>query len=164
VRTFVLSSIFVLMLATATAFTQNEPREPSNPNQQEQTRPDRPEKDTASMTDEAQPFIRGCLAGTEDNYILTEDTTGKQYRLHSDRDMTEHLNQLVEVRGIVKEDGDAMARADERADLPQADQPADETTTPEDNDAQSATPEDLDVTDIKTVAETCLSPTTPPQR
>ena len=45
--------------------------------------------------------FRGCLAGTDDNYVLRDEASGKLYRLHSDKDLDEHVGNIVEVRGNI---------------------------------------------------------------
>lgn len=47
-----------------------------------------------------QQTFRGCLTGTNDNYVLRADD-GTLYRLHSDKDINEHVNEMVEVKGRV---------------------------------------------------------------
>ena len=48
--------------------------------------------------------FRGCLAGTKDNYVLRDEASGKLYRLHSDKDLNEHVGDVVEVRGDIDND------------------------------------------------------------
>lgn len=82
-------------------------------------------------TDTNEPLFKGCVTGTKDNYVLT-DEKGDKYRLHSDKDINEHLNTMVEVRGTVKAEG------------------VDSQKT-----AASDNAKDLDVADIKTVSKGC---------
>ncbi len=82
-------------------------------------------------TDTNEPLFKGCLSGTKDNYVLT-DEKGDKYRLHSDKDINEHVNTMVEVRGTVKTEG------------------VDSQKT-----AASDNAKDLDVADIKTVSKGC---------
>jgi hypothetical protein len=42
----------------------------------------------------------GCLTGVKDNYVLRSDD-GSLYRLHSDKDIHEHVNARVDVRGRI---------------------------------------------------------------
>ena len=62
-------------------------------------------------TDTNEPVYKGCLTGTKNNYMLTTQD-GKSYRLHSDKDIDDHINHNVEVRGsLKKEGGDRSASA-----------------------------------------------------
>lgn len=45
----------------------------------------------------------GCLTGTEDNYILKDEKSGQLFRLHSDKDIGEHVNKEVTVIGRVQD-------------------------------------------------------------
>lgn len=45
----------------------------------------------------------GCLTGTEDNYILKDEKSGQLFRLHSDKDIGEHVNKQVTVIGRVQD-------------------------------------------------------------
>ena len=51
--------------------------------------------------DDDESTFRGCLAGTDDNYVLRDEASGKLYRLHSDKDLDEHVGNIVEVRGNI---------------------------------------------------------------
>jgi hypothetical protein len=51
--------------------------------------------------DNDESSFRGCLAGTDDNYVLRDEASGKLYRLHSDKDLDEHVGNIVEVRGNI---------------------------------------------------------------
>jgi hypothetical protein len=55
-------------------------------------------------TDTNEPVYKGCLTGTKNNYMLTTQD-GKTYRLHSDKDIDDHINHNVEVRGSLKKEG-----------------------------------------------------------
>lgn len=55
-------------------------------------------------TDANQPVHKGCLSGTKNNYILTK-ADGSKFRLHSDKDLDDHINRTVELRGNVKAEG-----------------------------------------------------------
>jgi hypothetical protein len=48
--------------------------------------------------------FRGCLAGTKDNYVIRDEASGKLYRLHSDKDLDEHVGNVVEVKGDIDND------------------------------------------------------------
>jgi hypothetical protein len=96
----------------------------SQPTAQQQTTVGQP-------TDTNEPLYTGCLTGTKDNYLLTGEK-GDKYRLHSDKDINEHVNTMVEVRGTVKTEG------------------VDSQKT-----AASDNAKDLDVADIKTVSKGC---------
>ncbi len=89
-----------------------------------------PQTSVGQPTDTNEPVFKGCLSGTKDNFVLTT-TDGKAYRLHSDKDISEHVGMLVEVRGTVKKEG--------------ADRPADAMPVP---------PSEMDVADVKHVG-TC---------
>jgi HEAT repeats len=52
-----------------------------------------------------QPVFKGCLGGTKDNYTLKDQSTGQEYRLHSDKDISEHVGNMVEIRGTIKKEG-----------------------------------------------------------
>lgn len=53
----------------------------------------------------------GCLSGTKDHYMLRADD-GNLYRLHSDKDIHEHVGDRVEIRGrIDNKDRDREAQA-----------------------------------------------------
>ena len=67
---------------------------------------------TESGSGKYQHFI-GCLSGTHDNYFLRTDD-GTLFRLHSDKDINEHVGDRVDVRGRLdnkKRDQDAQATA-----------------------------------------------------
>lgn len=46
-------------------------------------------------------LFSGCLTGTDDNYVLRADD-GTLYRLHSDKDLDEHVGHAVQVKGSVE--------------------------------------------------------------
>ena len=82
----------------------------------------------------------GCLSGTTDNYFLRADD-GNIYRLHSDKDIHEHVGERVDVRGRIenkKRDRDAQAAA---------------AATGVQSEAAG-----INVEDIKTVAKGCMNP------
>ncbi|HUQ50326.1 MAG TPA: hypothetical protein VM056_06400 [Terriglobales bacterium] len=91
-----------------------------------------PQTDVGQPTDTNEPVFKGCISGTKDNYVLT-DVNGKAFRLHSDKDIAEHVGKMVEIRGTVKKEG--------------ADRPA---------DAQPASASsEMDVADIKNIEGSC---------
>jgi hypothetical protein len=65
---------------------------------------DKPQTDVGGATDKNEPLYKGCVSGTKDNYILTSDA-GEIYRLHSDKDINEHVGDRVEIRGTLKPEG-----------------------------------------------------------
>jgi hypothetical protein len=75
---------------------------------------------------------RFLLSGSKDNYILTDDK-GNTFRLHSDKDINEHVGKMVEIRGNVKTEG------------------VDSQKQP----AAAGNAKDLDVGDIKSVSGSC---------
>lgn len=109
-----------LALSTAMVFAQ-EPQ----PTQTPQTSVGQP-------TDTNEPVFKGCLSGTKDNYTLTA-ADGKTYRLHSDKDIVEHVGKMVEVRGTVKKEG--------------VDRPADA--------APASAMSEMDVADVKSIEGSC---------
>lgn len=115
-----------LLLALGVSFAQQDSaQQPSQGQSSAQT-------DVGKPTDTDQPVFKGCLSGEKDNYTLT-DESGKTYRLHSDKDINEHVGNMVEIRGTVKKEG---------MDSPQT------STT-------ATAPQGLDVADIKTVSKGC---------
>jgi hypothetical protein len=91
-----------------------------------------PQTSVGQPTDTNEPLFKGCVSGTKDNYILTT-SDGKTFRLHSDKDIAEHVGKMVEIRGTVKKEG--------------ADRPADAAPA-------SATSE-MDVADLKDIEGSC---------
>jgi hypothetical protein len=83
-------------------------------------------------TDKDEQLFKGCIGGSKDNYTLTADD-GTSYRLHSDKDISEHVGQSVELRGTIKPEG-----ADKSSQAGTAGQQ-----------------KEIDVADIKTVAKSC---------
>jgi LPXTG-motif cell wall-anchored protein len=117
-----------LALSTALVAAQEPQPQPTTNQNQTQT-------DVGQPTDTNEPVFKGCVSGTKDNYTLTS-SDGKSYRLHSDKDIAEHVGKMVEIRGTVKKEG--------------ADRPA---------DAQPASAmSEIDVADVKNVEGSC--PTT----
>jgi hypothetical protein len=66
--------------------------------------------DVGAGTDKDQPLFKGCVSGTEDNYTLSAEN-GDKYRLHSDKDINEHVGDRVEIRGTLKPEGESKAVA-----------------------------------------------------
>lgn len=90
---------------------------------------DKATTDVGGATDKNEPLFKGCVSGTHDNYVLTSDN-GDRFRLHSDKDINEHVGDQVEVRGTLKPEG-ASTKAS----------------------AGSGLKGELDVADIKTVQD-----------
>lgn len=112
-------------LALSTALVAAQEPQPTPTQNQTQTSVGQP-------TDTNEPVYKGCVSGTKDNYMLTT-SDGMSFRLHSDKDIAEHVGKMVEIRGTVKKEG---------ADRPADAQPA------------SATQE-IDVADLKNVEGSC---------
>jgi LPXTG-motif cell wall-anchored protein len=85
-----------------------------------------------SPTDTNEQLFRGCLSGSKDNYMLADQQTGQSYRLHSDKDINEHVGDLVEVRGTIKKEGSDQASGVATGGM-----------------------QEIDVADIKTVSKGC---------
>ena len=90
------------------------------------------ESNVGQPTEMNEPLYKGCLSGSKDNYILTDDK-GNTFRLHSDKDINEHVGKMVEIRGNVKTEG------------------VDSQKQP----AAAGNAKDLDVGDIKSVSGSC---------
>jgi hypothetical protein len=127
-----------LMLSTATlllasglslAQTSTPQPDPSAPSTQPA------QTDVGQPTDTNEPVYSGCLSGSKDNYTLTTDD-GKTFRLHSDKDINEHVGKRVEIRGTLKQEG---------VDRPDA------------STAPAGSMQELDVADIKNVDGSCPS-------
>ncbi|HUS19406.1 MAG TPA: DUF5818 domain-containing protein [Terriglobales bacterium] len=112
-------------LALSTAMLVAQEPQPSSSQQPTQTTVGQP-------TDTNEPVFKGCLSGTKDNYVLTT-SDGKSFRLHSDKDIAEHVGKMVEIRGTVKKEG--------------ADRPADA--------APAAQTSEMDVADVKNIEGSC---------
>ncbi|HWR13581.1 MAG TPA: DUF5818 domain-containing protein [Terriglobales bacterium] len=89
-----------------------------------------PQTNVGQPTDADQPVFKGCVSGKENNYFLT-DEKGEKFRLHSDKDINEHVGDMVEVRGTIKKEG--------------ADRAAVSTNSER----------EIDVADVKTVSKGC---------
>ena len=123
-------SLFLLLavgVVCAQDATTQQPPAASQPSASSQT-------DVGQPTDTNEPLLKGCVSGSKDNYILT-DQTGQTYRLHSDKDISEHVGNTVEVRGTMKKEG--------------ADKPAAASAS------AAAAPQEIDVADIKSVSKGC---------
>jgi len=110
------------------AQTQTQPQDQT---QQPQSQP-QSTTDVGSPTDTNEQLFRGCLSGSKDNFILADQQTGQSYRLHSDKDISEHVGDLVEIRGTVKKEGADRA-----------------------SDVATGGMQEIDVADIKTVSKGC---------
>jgi hypothetical protein len=99
---------------------------------QSQSNPGTAQSDVGGKTDKDEQLFKGCIGGSKDNYTLTAKD-GTTYRLHSDKDIAEHVGQSVELRGTAKPGGADRAS--------QAGAPAQQ--------------KEIDVADIKTVAQSC---------
>ena len=88
--------------------------------------------DVGGKTDKDEQLFKGCIGGSKDNYTLAAED-GTSYRLHSDKDIAEHVGQSVELRGTIKPEG-----ADKASQA-----------------GTAAQQKEIDVADIKTVAQSC---------
>jgi hypothetical protein len=111
-------------------------------------------------TDTNEQLFKGCVSGTKDNYILT-DEKGDKYRLHSDKDINEHVGSMVEIKGTLKAEGadrSAAAASNSSTTGSVASQPsasADASQTSSSADASKKAEKELDVADIKDVSKGC---------
>jgi hypothetical protein len=105
------------------------PQAQSNPSQ---SNPATTQTNVGGQTDKDEQLFKGCLGGSKDNYTLTAQD-GTTYRLHSDKDIAEHVGQSVELRGTIKPEG--------------ADRSSEAST--------AAQQKEIDVADVKTVAKSC---------
>lgn len=83
---------------TATAGTQTNANTMPQSDQAAQT-------DVGGRTDKDEPLYKGCVTGKKDHYVLTAEN-GERFRLHSDKDINEHVGDQVEIRGTLKPEGD----------------------------------------------------------
>ena len=122
---------FVFLLTAGLCFAQQDASSAQQPaSQPSASQSATPQTDVGKPTDTDEQVFKGCVGGTKDNYTLT-DETGKQFRLHSDKDINEHVGENVEVRGTIKKEGtDSQATA-------------------------TKTMQQIDVADIKTVSKGC---------
>lgn len=121
--------LFLLLAAGLAIAQQESPQQSAQSAGSAQSSAQRTEVGKPTDTDE--PLFEGCLAGSKDNYTLTEEN-GQTFRLHSDKDLREHVGNMVEIRGMVKKEG--------------IDKPASATT---------AAQHEIDVADIKVVSKGC---------
>jgi hypothetical protein len=121
---------FVFLLTAGLCFAQDASSTQQPASQPSASQSATPQTDVGKPTDTDEQVFKGCVGGTKDNFTLT-DETGKQFRLHSDKDITEHVGENVEVRGTIKKEG------------------ADSQATATKNMQQ------IDVADIKTVSKGC---------
>jgi len=105
------------------------PQSQSSPSQ---SNPATAQTNVGGQTDKDEQLFKGCIGGSKDNYTLAAQD-GTTYRLHSDKDIAEHVGQSVELRGTIKPEG--------------ADRSSQASTT--------AQQKEIDVADIKTVAQSC---------
>jgi hypothetical protein len=116
-RNVLVLALLVLLTASLCVAQQDatSAQQPATPSaQQSSSQPT--QTDVGQPTDTDQQVFKGCLGGTKDNYTLTTDD-GKQYRLHSDKDINEHVGNQVELRGTMKKEG-ADSQATSTANLP----------------------------------------------
>lgn len=123
-----------LVLALGMSFAQQD----SGQQQPASGQPAAQQSDVGRPTDTEEPLYKGCLKGTKDNYTLTDDK-GQTFRLHSDKDINEHVDNMVEIRGTMKTEG-----MDRQA-----------TSTAGAQQTASTQQQELDVADIKTVSKGC---------
>jgi hypothetical protein len=80
------------------------PAQPAAPSAQDQSAQQPAAGAAASNSDVMnRTSFTGCLSGTEDNYILKDEKSGELFRLHSDKDIGEHVNKEVTVIGRVQD-------------------------------------------------------------
>jgi hypothetical protein len=121
-KKFMLSTATLLLASGLSMAQTSTPQpDPSAPSTQPA------QTDVGQPTDTNEPVYSGCLSGSKDNYTLTTDD-GKTFRLHSDKDINEHVGKRVEIRGSIKQEG---------ADRPDA------------STAPAGSMQELDVADIK---------------
>jgi hypothetical protein len=118
----------LLLLAAGLCVAQDAQQQPSS------SQPSAQQTDVGKPTDMDQQLFKGCVGGTKDNYTLTDDK-GTQYRLHSDKDINEHVGNMVEIKGTIKKEGADSQKA---------------STSPA---------KEIDVADIKNVSNGCAAGT-----
>jgi hypothetical protein len=132
----------ILLLAGALAAqdkpanNNDAPAAPATPAAQDQSNPSQSnpaaaQTNVGGKTDKDEQLFKGCVGGTKDNFTLTAQD-GTTYRLHSDKDIAEHVGQSVELRGTIKPEGADRA-----------------------SQAGTSQQKEIDVADIKTVAQSC---------
>lgn len=93
--------ITMLLLSAAWVVAQStspapSPSQPSASDQSSQSSTG----DQAKATAKADNTIRGCLSGSAGSYTLTDNASGKSYKLTgSDADLSAHIGQEVELNG-----------------------------------------------------------------
>jgi hypothetical protein len=112
----------ILLLCSGMMFAQTQPMPPNTSTQTNVGQP----------TDTNEPVYTGCVSGMHNNYFLIADD-GRQFRLHSDKDIPEHVGKRVEVRGTMKKEG---------VDKPK-------------NAAKTGKLQEIDVADLKDVGQSC---------
>jgi hypothetical protein len=154
---------FATMLTAGLAFAQDTTNTSAQSTQPAQT-------NVGQTTDTNEPLYKGCVSGTKDNYVLTSED-GKAFRLHSDKDINEHVGKFVEVRGTEKKEGNdsnastgtaAMSQIDV-ADLKNVDGKSCPATSSDNSavksDDKSASAEPVQVNNTQNIS-TASSPTT----
>lgn len=123
--------VLFLLLASVALIAQDQSSQPSAGSQQPSG-----EQSTSvgGATDKDQPLFKGCLSGTKDNYSL-KDESGNEYRLHSDKDISEHVGNMVEIRGTIKKEDQRPAAGEAPGAAPRE--------------------QEIDVADVKTVSKGC---------
>lgn len=98
--------IAMLLLASGLVLAQDNTSAP--PADQPQAQPQSSQTtqtDVGQPTDTDQPVFKGCISGSNDNFTLVDQASGTTYRLHSDKDINEHVGKMVELRGTIKQEG-----------------------------------------------------------
>lgn len=130
---FALLFLLTAGLCFAQDASSNAPQAPASADaQQPAAAPDsqQAQANVGQANDANEQSFKGCVSGQKDNYILT-DENGTKFRLHSDKDINEHVGQSVEVRGTVNKEG------------------ADRAST------STESLQEIDVANIKTVGGSC---------
>lgn len=87
----------------ATPATPATPAQPAAPSAQDQSGAPAAQAASSDADVMSRTSFTGCLTGTEDNYILKDEKSGQLFRLHSDKDIGEHVNKEVTVIGRVQD-------------------------------------------------------------
>lgn len=87
----------------ATPATPATPAQPAAPAAQDQSAAPAAQGASSDADLMNRTSFTGCLTGTEDNYILKDEKSGQLFRLHSDKDIGEHVNKQVTVIGRVQD-------------------------------------------------------------
>lgn len=117
----------MLLLTAGLCFAQQDPAAP----QQQPSTSQPSQTGVGQPTDTNEQLFKGCISGDKDNYTLSDGQSGQKYRLHSDKDISEHAGNMVEIRGTLKKE--AMD--------------SQKTSTSQQRE--------IDVADIKTVSKGC---------